>query len=87
MKPKEEYHKIVDIMARYAVHYPMLKFTCKSVEDKKTDVTTMAVQRPDISSVKDEAEFLSKLNLVRIDVIKRQYGYQNTGKDLYQALH
>ena len=83
MHPKDEYKKIVEVIAKYAVHYPMLKFTCKSVEDKRTDVTTMAVQRPDLSTLKEEAEFFSKLNNIRVDVIKRHYGQQNTGRDLF----
>ena len=42
----EEYARVVDVVARYSVHYPLIKFTCKKVEDKKTDVSTHAVPRP-----------------------------------------
>ena len=42
----EEYQKVVDVVARYSVHYPLIKFTCKKVEDKRTDVSTHAVPRP-----------------------------------------
>ena len=42
----EEYQKIVEVVSRYSVHYPMIKFTCKKVEDKRTDVSTHAVPRP-----------------------------------------
>jgi DNA mismatch repair protein MLH1 len=74
MGATEEYSKVVDLVAKYCVHYPMLRFTCKRVEDKRTDVSTHAVQRPDISAEDEEESFLKKLNDVRIDVIKRQYG-------------
>lgn len=74
MSAGEEYAKVVDVVARYSVHYPMLRFTCKRVEDKRTDVSTHAVQRPNLSLIEDESEFLSKLNDVRLDVVKRQYG-------------
>jgi len=43
----EEYQKVVDVVAKYSVHYPLIKFTCKKVEDKRTDVSTHAVPRPD----------------------------------------
>jgi len=36
----------VDVVARYSVHYPMTKFTCKKIEDKKTDVSTHSLDRP-----------------------------------------
>ena len=42
----EEYAKVVDVVARYSVHYPLIKFTCKKVEEKRTDVSTHAVPRP-----------------------------------------
>ena len=42
----EEYLKIVELVARYSIHYPLIKFSCKKVEDKKTDVNTHAVPRP-----------------------------------------
>ena len=83
----EEYHKIVDTVSRYSVHYPMIKFTCKRVEDKKTDVSTHAVNRPNLDSYKTEADFLHALNDIRIDIIKRQYGQAQVGKDLYKQLH
>lgn len=87
MGATEEYSKVVDLVAKYCVHYPMLRFTCKRVEDKRTDVSTHAVQRPDISAEDEEESFLKKLNDVRIDVIKRQYGQQQVGKDLFSHLH
>ena len=74
MSHGEEYAKVVDVVARYSVHYPMLHFTSKRVEDKRTDVSTHAVNRPNLSLIEDESEFLSKLNDVRVDVIKRQFG-------------
>lgn len=49
----------------------MIKFTCKRVEDKKTDVSTHAINRPNLDKITDEGEFLKKLNEVRIEIIKR----------------
>lgn len=74
MGANEEYNKIVDVVSRYSIHYPMIRFTCKRVEDKKTDVSTHAINRPNLEKVADEAEFLHKLNDIRIDIIKKQYG-------------
>ena len=31
----EEYAKIVDVVIRYSIHYPMIKFTCKKVKNNK----------------------------------------------------
>ena len=87
MGANEEYQKIVDVVSRYSVHYPMIKFTCKRVEDKKTDVSTHAVQRPNLDKIEDQAEFLHKLNDVRIEIMKRQYGQVQAGKELYKFLH
>lgn len=70
----EEYAKVVDVVARYSIHYPMVKFTCKKVEDKRTDVSTHAVPRPNFSEEDPPELFNEKLNAVRIDIIKRHYG-------------
>lgn len=35
------------VVSKYSIHYPMAKFTCKKVEDKRTDVSTNAVTRPE----------------------------------------
>ena len=43
MGANDEYNKIVDVVSKYSIHYPMIKFTCKRVEDKKTDVSTHAI--------------------------------------------
>ena len=48
MSCNEEYSKIVDVVSRYSIHYPLIKFTCKRVEDKKTDVSTYAINRPNL---------------------------------------
>ena len=74
MGHNEEYNKIVDVVSRYSIHFPMIRFTCKRLEDKKTDVSTHAVNRPNLDKIQNEAEFLHKLNDIRIDIIKRQYG-------------
>lgn len=87
MGPNEEYNKIVDVVSRYSIHYPMIRFTCKRVEDKKTDVSTHAINRPNLDRVQNQVEFLHKLNEVRIDIIKKQYGQQQVGKELYKCLH
>tara|TARA_B110000285_G_C14888959_1_gene497603 strand:- start:29 stop:445 length:417 start_codon:yes stop_codon:yes gene_type:complete len=87
MGANEEYQKIVDVVSKYSIHYPMIKFTCKRVEDKKTDVSTHAINRPNLDKITDEAEFLKKLNEVRIEIIKRQYGQTQVGKELHQCLH
>jgi DNA mismatch repair ATPase MutL len=71
MGANEEYQKIVDVVSKYSIHYPMIKFTCKRVEDKKTDVSTHAINRPNLEKITDEAEFLKKLNEVRIEIIRR----------------
>ena len=71
MSANEEYHKIVDVVSKYAVHYPMIKFTCKRVEDKKTDVSTHAITRFNMDKIEDEGEFLNKLNDIRIEIVKR----------------
>jgi len=74
MGHNEEYNKIVDVVSRYSIHFPMIRFTCKRLEDKKTDVSTHAVNRPNLDKIQNEAEFLHKLNDIRMDIIKRQYG-------------
>lgn len=74
MGHNEEYNKIVDVVSRYSIHFPMIRFTCKRLEDKKTDVSTHAVNRPNLDKILNEAEFLHKLNDIRMDIIKRQYG-------------
>jgi DNA mismatch repair protein MLH1 len=71
MGTNDEYQKIVDVVSKYSIHYPMIKFTCKRVEDKKTDVSTHAIQRPNLDKIEDQAEFLHKINEVRIEIIKR----------------
>ena len=59
------------MVSRYSIHYPLIKFTCKRVEDKKTDVSTYAINRPCIDQLESEAELLHKLNDIRIEIIKR----------------
>lgn len=71
MGANDEYNKIVDVVSKYSIHYPMIKFTCKRVEDKKTDVSTHAVNRPNMDKITDESDFLHKLNEIRIEIIKR----------------
>ena len=56
MGSNEEYQKIVDVVARYSVHFPLIKFTCKKVEDKRTDVSTHAVPRPACLTDPSQAE-------------------------------
>lgn len=51
MGVNEEYNKIVEVVSKYSIHYPMIKFTCKRVEDKKTDVSTHAIQRPNLDKI------------------------------------
>lgn len=46
MGANEEYNKIVEVVARYSIHYPLIKFTCKKVDSKNIDVSTHAVPRP-----------------------------------------
>ena len=41
----EEYAKIIEVVTRYAVHYPMIKFSCRKMDDKKTDVSTHNILR------------------------------------------
>ena len=42
----EEYAKIVEVVTRYSVHYPMIKFSCRKMDDKKTDISTHNIPRP-----------------------------------------
>lgn len=79
----EEYAKIVEVVTRYAVHYPLTKFSCRKMDDKKTDVSTHNIPRPIGSEVvvkrgKDQDK---QLNLLRIDIIKKTYGQNTAGKD------
>lgn len=41
----EEYAKIIEVVTRYAVHYPLIKFSCRKMDDKKTDVSTHNILR------------------------------------------
>lgn len=54
MTAGDEYTKVVEVVSKYSVHYPMLKFTCKRVEDKRTDVSTHALVRPNLSEIEDQ---------------------------------
>lgn len=40
-----------------------------------------------MDKISDEAQFLHKLNEIRIEIIKRQYGQTQVGKELYECLH
>ena len=60
----EEYAKIVEVVTRYAVHFPHIKFSCRKLDDKKTDISTHNVVR-----AKD-----SLPNAMRIEIIKKTYG-------------
>lgn len=42
----EEYSKIVEVVTRYSIHYPLIKFSCRKLDDKKTDVSTHNIVRP-----------------------------------------
>lgn len=76
----EEYAKIVEVVTRYSIHYPLTKFTCKKVEDKKTDVSTHSIPRPEnllLQSYEencDPMQIMSELNNVRAEIIRRHYG-------------
>jgi hypothetical protein len=52
----------------------MIKFTCKKVEDKRTDVSTQTLQRPELDENLSPEEVNDQLNLVRMEIIRRQYG-------------
>lgn len=60
----EEYAKIVEVVTRYAINYPHIKFSCRKLDDKKTDVSTHNVVR-----AKDCLP-----NAMRIEIIKKTYG-------------
>jgi hypothetical protein len=75
----------VEVVARYSIHYPLTKFTCKKVEDRKTDVSTLSVPRPDnlMHSQEDDADpmqIMNELNTVRGEIIRRHYGQPVVGK-------
>lgn len=85
---------MVDVVARYSVHYPLIKFTCKKVEDKRTDVSTHAVPRPPCLTGSgynsDEEEngisedkIIDELNKVRRDILQRHFGSTNIGKEAF----
>jgi hypothetical protein len=67
------------VVAKYSVHYPLIKFTCKKIEDKRTDVSTHAVPRPN-ELVEESQEDLSQeqiialMNQVRTEILKRHFG-------------
>lgn len=83
------------MVARYSIHYPLIKFTCKKVEDKRTDVSTHAVPRPacltanpDSSGEASQEELtedkiIDELNKVRKDILQRHYGIANIGKEAF----
>jgi DNA mismatch repair protein MLH1 len=50
----EEYAKIVEVVTRYAVHYPMIKFSCRKMDDKKTDISTHNIPRPNGDEIVQE---------------------------------
>lgn len=65
----------------------MAKFTCKKVEDKRTDVSTNAVNRPDDGELEkmEQEEAINKMNQVRIDIIRRHYGSSNVPKEIFSV--
>ena len=86
LNANEEYLKVVDVVAKYSVHYPLTKFTCKRVEDKKTDVSTHSLDRPaalmasQSEEDQDPMKVIEELNNVRAEIIKRHYGQTVIGK-------
>jgi len=76
----EEYAKIVDVVTKYAVHYPMIKFSCRKMDDKKTDVSTHNIPRPFLEDggFKDLEK---QKNLIRQEVIRKTYGPNTAGKE------
>jgi DNA mismatch repair protein MLH1 len=80
MALNEEYSRIVEVVTRYAIHYPHIKFSCRKVDDKKADVSTHNIPRP--PSISDEEEKQQKeQNMLRIDIIKKTYGQNTAGKE------
>lgn len=77
MNANEEYKRIVDVVLKYSIHFPMAKFSCRQLDsqNKKTDISTYAVQRPE--SVKNSQE----VNEVRFQIIKKFFGQKAIGQD------
>ena len=79
---------MVDVVSKYSVHYPLIKFTCKKLEDKRTDVTTHAVPRPaaltdpgDSQEDLKQEDLINLMNQVRSDILRRHYGQGQISKE------
>ena len=42
----DEYSKVLEIVVKYSIHNPLIKFAFKKLEDKKTEITTHSLDRP-----------------------------------------
>eukprot|EP00347_Sterkiella_histriomuscorum_P006746 403351590 len=85
MGVNEEYSKIVDVVTKYSVHYPMIKFSCRKMDDKKTDLSTHNIQRHPINDL-EPADQEKQKNVLRIDIIKKTFGQNQAGKDFIEVV-
>ncbi len=86
MGVNEEYSKIVEVVTRYSIHYPMIKFSCRKMDDKKTDISTHNVTRPTTIEEEDPKETERMKNQIRMEIIKKTYGQNSAGKEFIDVV-
>jgi len=61
----------------------MIKFSCRKMDDKKTDISTHNIPRPSRDELITQHGDKQKRqqNQLRIEIIKKTYGQNTAGKD------